>query len=611
MVEYKLRPYQQEFTESVLKSYERGINRQLGVAFTGAGKSFMLVWLAKQFSEQGKRILVLCDQNDLVWQWQKNFQKFAPNLTVGIEKAEFKSKKSDQIVVGSVQTLGRKGKKRIKKFSQEHFDCVFTDECDKSITPTWIRILEYFGVGQDNFIDGNLLLGVTATPYRTSGESMGILYDDIVANYDIRYGISQGWLTDIELYNVQTNTDISNVKTNAGDFTISDLSDTINTSDRNAQILKSYKELSDGEQAIIYCADVAHAYAVSDLFNAHDIASEVIEANTDKQDRKEYMNEFDTGNIDVLCNYSTMSRGIDFPELRSIIFARPVKSKNLFTQILGRVLRTSETAEVDKYPDPQSRKFAIETSDKPVAKVIDLCDEAGKHNVVHLPSLFGLHDKLQPKKKQKFFKEVVEPLDRLKKEKKVDVSKIENLDEIELIVNKRNYELKSLELDDTVKEFTNRSWVETTNGYEISYAEEDKVLIIESDDSSQELLDKSSWNLLEYDTDSGVTKNLQTFQSLSGAFKVADEYADQQGWDKQFMEKADWWDEGVTSAQIKWLNKFYRYKSGYSEFETINERYEDTKLKKIRWKKNSHGISEGTILTKKLASQLLQKKFGK
>ena len=610
MVEYSLRPYQKDFVDSVLESYKRGVNRQLGVAFTGAGKSFILVYLAKQFAKEGKRILVLCDQDDLVWQWQQNFMKFAPNLTVGIEKAEFKSKKSDRVVVGSVQTLGRKATKRIKKFPDSHFDILLADEADKSITPTWIRIMEYFGFGQKNFIDRNLLLGVTATPFRTSGESMGILYDDIVANYDIRFGISQGWLTDIELYNVKTNTNISNVKTNRGDFTISDLSKTINTSSRNAEILKAYKQLCDGEQAIVYCADVAHAYAVSDMFNAHGIRSEVIEANTHKQERKEFVNEFDTGDIDVICNHSTMARGIDFPELRAIIFGRPIKSKNLFTQILGRVLRPSETAGVDKYPDAQSRLFAIEQSDKPVAKVIDLCDEAGNHNVIHLPSLFGLHDKLQPKKKQKFFKEVVEPLDRLKKEEKVDVSKIEDLDQIELIVNKRTYQLKSLQLSPEVSTFTNRDWVETEGGYEITYAEEDKILIIESDDSSQELLDKSSWNLLEYDSKSGVTKKLQTFKSLSGAFKVADEYADREGWNKQFMEKQDWWGAGVTKGQLKYLKKFYTYKNGHCEFSMLDERYPDTNQRKLRWKNNSNGLSAGTILTRKLASKLLQQKFG-
>lgn len=610
MKDFKLRDYQQELIDNTLESYKRGINRQLAVSFTGSGKTITAISLIKKFTSDNKNVIILVDQEDLVWQWQKRIQSFAPEIIPQIEKAEFKAKKTANVVIASVQSLGRKGNKRIKKFKNTHFDLCLVDEGHKSITPTFIRVLEYLGFGKENFVDGNLLWACTATPWRESGESMGILYDDIVGNYDIRYGISQGWLTDIELYDVQTTTDISKVRTNRSDFTISHLSETINTDARNKEMLKAYKQYADDEQAIIYCADVQHAYDVSKLFNDNDIRCETIEANTQKQERKEWIKEFEEGKIKVLANFGTLTTGIDFPELRALIFGRPIKSKLLFTQCLGRVLRPSESATIDNYDDPDTRKTAIELSNKPVAKVIDMCDKAGSHNVVHIPSLFGLHDKLQPKEPKKFFKEVVEPLDRLKKEKQVDVSQITDLDQIEIIAKKRSYEIKSLQLSPEVSSFTNRDWSETTNGYEVIYNDDNKILIIEPDSTHDELLNQSRWNLLEYDTQSKVTKNLQTFNSLSGAFKVGDEYADQQKWTKPYNKKGDWWDDPVTQSQLKWLNRFYRYGSGYAEFETLKDRY-DNGVPKIRWKSSKFGVEKGTILNKKLASKLLNQKFGK
>jgi ATP-dependent helicase IRC3 len=590
-----LRDYQQDVVESIYKTQKRGITRQLVVMSTGLGKSFTLTQVILDHVKRGKRTLVLVDQEDLVWQWKNYIHSMDANIRVGIEKAEYKSKLTDQVVIATVQTLGRKGVKRIKRFKPDHFSYCVADEAHKTISKTWFRVLNYFGFGKENFTEGNLLTGCTATPFRNSGESLGILFDDIVANYDLRFAMSEGWLTDISLYDVKTSTDLSKYK-NQGEF-----DQAVNNEARNLEALKAYKQISNGEQALIYTASVDHAYELVELFNKNGIPSEVIEANTDKTERKEFLKDYKTKDVRCLMNFGTLTTGTDLPETSTLMLLRPVQSKLLLTQILGRGLRPSASAMVDRWQTKEDRLNAIMLSKKPFCKIIDLHDKVGKHNFAHIPSLFGLHNKLKTKQPKQFFKEVVEPLDNAKKEHGVDISQITDPDDIKLIVKNRKVEIKSLRTPQHIQEFTDRSWVQIDNGFEILY--DDNALIIEKDNAKSELVDKEEWNLFVYNTKDQLTKKLQTFNSLSGAFKIADEYADAQKWNKRFVKKEPWNDLGVTEGQLNMLTKFFVYNNGYSKFRTLEERYPDTNLRKVYWKPT------GEVLDRGMASKIISDFF--
>lgn len=592
-----LRDYQQDVVESIYKTEKRGIARQLVVMSTGLGKSYTLTKVILDQVNNNRRTLVLVDQEELVWQWKNYIHSMDSSIHVGIEKAEYKAKMTDQVVIATVQTLGRKGVKRIKRFKPDHFSYVVGDEAHKSISKTWFRVLNYFGFGKENFTEGNLLTGCTATPYRNSGESLGMLYDDIVANYDLRFAMKEGWLTDVMLYDVKTNTDLSKFK-NQGEF-----DGAVNNDARNLQALKAYKEISNGEQALIYTASVDHAYQLVDLFNKNGVPSEVIEANTDKTERKNYLEDYKKKGIKCLMNFGTLTTGTDLPETSTLMLLRPIQSKLLLTQILGRGLRPSSTAMVDVWGSARDRLDAIALSAKPYCKIIDLHDKVGKHDFAHVPSLFGLHNKLKTKEPRQFFKEVVEPLDQAKLEHGIDTSTILDPDEIKLIVKNRSIEIKSLKTPKHIEQFTNREWVQIQNGYEIVYAKDNRALIIEQDISKSELVDKEEWNLLEFDTKTKVTKKLQTFNSVSGAFKIADEYADANRWNKTFVEKKQWQGNGVTQGQMNLFEKFFTYRSGHAKFRLLDERYDDTNMRKVYWKPT------GEVLDRGMASKIISDFF--
>jgi superfamily II DNA or RNA helicase len=548
---FNRRDYQDDCITDVMSSYERGVRSGLIVMATGMGKTFTTTELAKVFLDKyGGKALFLVDRIELAEQSRDAFLRTDPDLRVNIEMNTYKSKPSDQIVIACVATIGRKGSKRIKKFNPDEFTLIIADEGHLSVSPIWQRVLHYFGAHPDNYDPKKLLIGLTATPRRTDGVGLGFLYDDIFGSYDIVYGIREGWLTDIEWKTIETGVDISKVGVRGGEFNQTNLSETVNTEHRNLVIVKSYFEVAKEVPTMIFCASVAHAYQLADMFTALDIPAACIEGMTDKRVRRDNIAKFRSGEIKVLTNYSALGTGFDAPEIGCIMFARPIKSLLTYTQFLGRGLRPSSTAFVDEVLTKEDRLDLITHSTKPFCTVIDFCDFIGTHNVCNVPTLFGLSPTLR-EAKQKFFKEVVEPIEEVRVQRGIDVSDITSLDEIDLIVKSKTITFKSFKSDDLVKEYSSLGWLSTTEGgYEIAFPEKEALLI------EKNLVDK--YDLLHVNYKTGVTKKLNTFNDLSGAFKVGDEFADQTFDTKFLKQDSDWRGKPVSEKQFSLLTKLFK-----------------------------------------------------
>jgi ATP-dependent helicase IRC3 len=591
---FKLRDYQNDTISKIIESYEENKQRLLVVLATGMGKTVCATELHKKFKPKEKTIF-LVDRIELAYQAQESFQRSNPTLRVGIEMGKHHASKKDDIVIACVHTVGRKGSYRIGKFEPDDFTTIIVDEAHMAVTDTYSRVLNYLGVGADNLLDNKLLVGLTATPNRTDGVGLGTAFDEIVVNYDLKYGIREGWLTDIDIVQIQTGIDLSDVHFTQNNIT--DLSKAINVEQRNSLILKAYKEVGNNEQAIIYASNVEHAYAISDLFNATGIPSFCIEANTDSQERKESIRKYKSGEIKVLTNYGTLTVGFDAPETSLIILARPIKSELILRQIIGRGIRPSKYSFINVVKDSEQRKKMISLSPKKSCKVIDIYDILGDHDIVSIPSLFGLNDKLEiPKSQERFFQEVVQRLDELEREKQVDISKITNLDEIDMIVKHQRLNIESLKTPEEISQHTGRPWLPVGDDkFEIVYSQDKKTLIVQKNQ-----LDK--FEVLEYDSSTKLTKKLQEFFDLSSAVKLGDEYADE-FFDTTWVDgREEWETKGVSSKQANLLLKLYK---GGIRVDKWNH-YEDTNTPVLYYRKTGEKLDAG--LASNLISQRLSRK---
>lgn len=101
--------------------------------------------------------------------------------------------------------------------------------------------------------------------------------------------------------------------------------------------ISHYRRLAEGQQAIAFCCNVAHAEAVCVAFMDAGIASALLVGNT--SDRDAVVADFAAHRIQVLVTVDVVSEGFDVPAASCAILLRPTQSEGLYLQQVGRVLR--------------------------------------------------------------------------------------------------------------------------------------------------------------------------------------------------------------------------------------------------------------------------------
>ncbi len=142
-------------------------------------------------------------------------------------------------------------------------------------------------------------------------------------------------------------------------------------------------------KAIMFTVTVKQAQLACDILNRY--RSNVAmwaSGKTPPEDRRRIMRDFAEGKFQILVNCNLVSEGFDVPDADLLIQARPTKSKLLYQQQLGRVMRPLPGI-VDGLATPAGRQAAISSSKKPIATVIDFCGNAGRHKLVHAIDVLG------------------------------------------------------------------------------------------------------------------------------------------------------------------------------------------------------------------------------
>lgn len=356
----QLRPYQQEALDSVVSFSEKGIVRQLVVLPTGAGKTVIFSHLP-QFKQKSLPMLVLAHREELLHQAKQKISWSNPDLTVEIEQGENHAGHVD-VVVASVPTLGRAQSTRIQKYPPDYFNSIVIDEAHHAAAPTYRRILDYF--------NPSFLLGVTATPQRSDSVRLTDVFQEIVYYKTIQDLIQDGYLSPLVGYRIKTDTDISGVETNDGDYNQSQLEDVIDNPQRNATIVAAYNDLVPNAKALVFAAGVRHAQNLALSFGQAQITNEVILGVSSTDDRRDILARFASGQTRVLINVGVLTEGFDEPSVEAILLARPTRSTLLYTQIVGRGTRLYEG--------------------KPHCTILDFADTTKGRKPIGLPSLLGL-----------------------------------------------------------------------------------------------------------------------------------------------------------------------------------------------------------------------------
>ncbi len=385
----RLRPYQEEAQQAIVEARQRGCRAQLVSLATGLGKTVVIATLPELLELRPTDVtLVVAHRDELISQLVDKMRAQNPDAIVGVEKADETASESCNIIVATVQTLTGTRLARFTTRFGRRIALFVIDEAHHAAAPTYRAILDKIVLKRPDA----LVIGFTATPQRGDGVELNEIFPDTVYEMDARASIDAGYLVPVRSYAVSTDIDLDGVSSRAGDFVIGQLADAVDTEERNAAVLEAYETLTPGMKALVFTASVEHARNVAELFKGRGIRAEFASGDTPRAERERIVSGFRRDSVDVLVNCGLYLEGFDVPSVQVIINARPTKSTTLYTQVTGRGLRPldEDAYFLSHLPTPQARREAIAQSRKPYAIIIDLVDKARRHQLVTLPTLWGL-----------------------------------------------------------------------------------------------------------------------------------------------------------------------------------------------------------------------------
>ena len=356
---------------------------------TGLGKSVVIATLPKLLSlRPGDVTVVVAHRDELIEQLVDKFRVENPEAVIGVEKAERRAPEECNIVVATVQTLAEKRLEDFVARFKRRISLFVIDEAHHAAAPSYRAIVDAVLAQRPEA----MILGFTATPNRGDGVRLVDVFEKIVYTMDARKGIDAGYLVPVKSYAVATGVNLDEVASRGGDFVIGQLAQAVNIGQRNERIVAAYKQNTPGLKALVFTASVEHARDVAEEFVARGVNAEWASGETPREERERIVRDFRGSGIDVLVNCGLYLEGFDVPSVQVILNARPTKSTTLYTQITGRALRPLDdiASPLSNTNSALERRELIEKSSKTAAIVIDLVDQAQRHQLITVPSLYGL-----------------------------------------------------------------------------------------------------------------------------------------------------------------------------------------------------------------------------
>lgn len=274
---------------NALKTY----NSVLLQGATGSGKSVIASHIIKKITDNNKTALFLVPRRELVRQMSMAFEE--SEIKHGFIAAG-QSEHRNKAMIASLDTF----RNRLNFFP----DYAFMDECH---------------YGQDkldhviNFlkINNSKIIGLSATPWKLSGQGLGCWFDTMVLGPSIEWLIQNKRLSEYRAFSPHT-PDLSGIKISQGDYAKGQLSERME-GDRVliGNAVNHYIKHGEGRPGITFAVSIKHSQMIAEEYRSKGVKAIHMDGNTPEDERRRIARDFATGHIDNICNCDLLTFGYD------------------------------------------------------------------------------------------------------------------------------------------------------------------------------------------------------------------------------------------------------------------------------------------------------------
>lgn len=274
--------------------------------------------IARRTTLKKNRVLFLVHRREILDQTITTFKKQKVDLNL--------------TTLGMVQTLTR----HIENIPEPRL--IIVDEGHRALAKSYQRILKQFPKA--------IVLLFTATPHRTGRIQLDQIADDIIVGQSIHELTEKGFLAPFRYFQPPDDFDSKLLKrSSTGDYTAESMQQAMSTK-IFGHIVKQYKRIASGMQAVVYTYSIDSAVEIARKFNSEGISAVEVDGTTSKEKRDLAVQKFREQEIKILVNVNLFTEGVDLPNVDCVIMARPTASLALYLQFSMRCLnpRPGKTA---------------------------------------------------------------------------------------------------------------------------------------------------------------------------------------------------------------------------------------------------------------------------
>ena len=326
-----LRDYQIEICEKVNGAFEahRSVMMQMP---TGTGKTVVLASLVKQYLNRDAdcSVLIVAHRIELIEQTGTFLNHFG--IDYGVIAGGKRPAVLKRVMVASVQTLSKNLDIDLSP------SLVVIDEAHHALAKTYQMLWAAWPEAK--------FLGLTATPYRMSGDGFTDLFEVLVDSWSVKQFIADGWLSPYDYYSIRPDSEeqqeIDSLKKRGadGDFQMKELREKLDVRPSIERLFESFERFAFDKKGIIYAIDIAHAEHIAEFYRLQGVKAVAISSKTPAKERAEVIRTFkDENRIQILVSVDLFSEGFDCPDVEFIQMARPTLSLAKYLQMVGRGLR--------------------------------------------------------------------------------------------------------------------------------------------------------------------------------------------------------------------------------------------------------------------------------
>ncbi len=345
-----LHPYQIDVKDQIAKLVENNQRRIMVQMPTGAGKTMTALELVVDFVRSHKfegYIVWIVESAELAEQAFNSFKNLwllRGDRPISIFRFFNKFENDFSFNEGVVFTtfdkcLPAKEKNSYKALCKKS-KCVIVDEAHASCADTYSQIITELTAYDAT------LIGLSATPTRNDifeiRELVGIYGNNLVTftdggskiNNPIKFLQEQKYLAKIDTKILDTSDEILEKNENRLNKLL------MLNSKRNKIIIEQIKNsIEKKESTILFACTVDHVIALNAICKKEGLDVDFITGKVRQVKREEIFERFRKKDLLVILNHEILSTGIDLPKVDKLIITRPIGSKVLYAQTIGRALR--------------------------------------------------------------------------------------------------------------------------------------------------------------------------------------------------------------------------------------------------------------------------------